>query len=207
VQLAIEGVVVAPEAAAEPAAAAPAGALSRLAPTPAAAPSPSQPRSRLVMPTERGAGRSRLPLIVGAVVVLGGAGLGFARHAITHGPGRIEIVTEPAEAEIYIDGQKMTDRSPMFLDASPGQYKVLVRSPGYDTLEQVVVMKARANDRVTLPLKPLPMPNVPRAPVRRAPSAASASVAEARRHQAPLPAVNGVTFIDFKKAAAEQKAR
>ena len=35
-------------------------------------------------------------------------------------------MTEPVDAEIFIDGQKMADRSPMFLDASPGSYSVIV---------------------------------------------------------------------------------
>jgi tRNA A-37 threonylcarbamoyl transferase component Bud32 len=163
-------------------------------------------RARIAMPREREPRRSRLPLILGAVVVLGGAAAGFVQHTMTHAPGRIEILTDPPEAEIYIDGQKMTDRSPMFLDASPGTYKVMVRSAGYEPLEAEVVMKPRASDRVTLPLKALPLPKPP--PVRRAPSAGAPSVADSRRRviTAP-PGVNGVTFIDFKKSAAEQKAR
>jgi serine/threonine-protein kinase len=164
-------------------------------------------RARVAMPRDAAPGRSRLPLIIG-VLVLGGAAAGFVQHTVTHAPGRIEIVTDPPESEIYIDGQKMTDASPMFLDASPGTYKVLVRSSGYETLETELVMKARANERVTLPLKALPMPK-PAAPARRAasPSTASPSVADARRKAALPPGVNGVTFIDFKKSAAEQKAR
>ena len=200
---ALEAVRADPEPAAEPAA--PAAGLSRL--QPAAAPPSANLRARIVLPKEHGPVRSRLPLIIGALIVLGGGALGFVRHTLTHGAGRIGIVTEPSEAEIYIDGQKMTDRSPMFLDASPGSYKVLVRSPGYETLEQQIVMKPRAHERVTLALKALPRPKAP--PVRRAPSAAATAAAESRRRQTPAqaPAVNGVTFIDFKKAAAEQKAR
>jgi serine/threonine-protein kinase len=167
-------------------------------------PGPANPRGRIVMPKEHGPVRSKLPLAIGVLVVLGGGGFGFWRHAENHAPGRIEIVTEPTEAEIYIDGQKMADRSPMFLNASPGQYKVLVRSAGYETLEARVTMNPRADDRVTLPLKALPQAKAP-PPARRAPSPAP-SAADPRRAKA-VPAVNGVTFIDFKKSAEAQKGR
>jgi tRNA A-37 threonylcarbamoyl transferase component Bud32 len=177
--------------------------LSRLAPVEPAA--EAAPRPRIVMPKEHGPVRSRLPLILGGLVVLGGAAGLFVRHAIQHAPGRMEIVTEPSEAEIFIDGQKMADRSPLFLDASPGQYRVIVRSPGFETLVNELTMAPNANERVTLRLTALEVPKPPPPPPRRAAPAPAA--ADARRRQGALPAVNGVTFIDFKKAAAEQRGR
>ncbi len=175
------------------------------APEPAAAPRPArmtpppQP-ARLVLAKEPRR-RSRLPLVVGAAVAVGAMIFGFARHAIVHAPGRIEIETEPVEAEIYVDGQKMADRSPMFLDASPGSYSVLVRSPGYLPLQRVLAMRPGAQDVAPFVLTALSEPKAPPAPRPRA------LVSGGAAHKKPAaPAVDGVTFIDFKKAASEQRA-
>jgi tRNA A-37 threonylcarbamoyl transferase component Bud32 len=174
------------------------------APKPAAAPGP---RSRLVMPSERR--RSWAPLVVGAAILAGAAVFALARHALRHAPGRIEIETEPIEAEIFVDGQKMADRSPMFLDASPGSYRVLVRSPGYEPQERVLVMKARAQDVAAFALTALPQSKAP-PPPRPRPSAGAnggGAAAAAARKRPAASTIDGVTFIDFKKAAAEQRGR
>jgi hypothetical protein len=151
-------------------------------------------------PQTGGPRKRRLPVIIGGALVVGACAFAFIRHAILHAPGRIEIVTEPVDAEIFIDGQKMADRSPMFLDASPGSYSVIVRSPGFETLTRTLVMKPSDAEQVVLALVALPAPKAP-PPSHHAPSAAATA---ARRHAAP--AVNGVTFIDFKKSAAAQNA-
>jgi tRNA A-37 threonylcarbamoyl transferase component Bud32 len=171
----------------------------------AAAQEPGKRPPRIIMPKEQGPVRSRLPVIVGATLVLAASAFAFFRYAALHAPGRIEIVTEPAEAEIYIDGQKMADRSPMFLDASPGSYTVLVRSAGYEPLTRVLEMKPRAAERVPMVLTALPGYKPPPPTPRARPGAAAE--ATPRRRAAPKAEVNGVTFIDFKKAAAEQKQR
>jgi serine/threonine-protein kinase len=157
-------------------------------------------RARAALPKERARWRSRLPLVVGAAIVLGAAAFAYARHAVLRAPGRIEIETEPLEAEIYVDGQKMADRSPMFLDASPGSYTVLVRSPGYEPLQRVLEMKPRAQDVAPFVLIPLAQPKAALAPRPR-----SSGVAAHKKPAAP--AVNGVTFIDFKKSADAQRGR
>jgi hypothetical protein len=138
-------------------------------------------------------------MILAGALILGACAIAFVRHAMLSSPGRLELVTEPADAEIFIDGHKMADRSPMFLDASPGSYTVVVRSPGYETLTRVLVMKPRAAEQVPLVLTALPVPKAPPAP-RPRPAAEPV-----KRHAAPTPPVTGVTFIDFKKAAAEQQ--
>jgi tRNA A-37 threonylcarbamoyl transferase component Bud32 len=169
---------------------------------------PAKARARVVMPKEQSRMRARLPLVVGAVLVVGASVSAFARHAIQHAPGRIEIDTEPLDAEIYIDGQKMADRSPMFLDASPGPYTVLVRSPGFEPLTRVLEMKARGQDRALFALVPLPQPKAPPPPRPRPAVSAvggGVTIAPGRRRNA-APALNGVTFIDFKKSASQQNA-
>ena len=202
----LEAVIAEPEPAPEPGAA-PGTAPESAALTPArAAPEPGSaeaPRARLVMPKEHGRARARLPLVVGALVVVVACAFALGRHALLHAPGRIEIVTEPAQAEIFIDGQKMADQSPVLLDASPGPYTVVVRSPGYETLTRVLEMKPRATERVPLTLTALTAPKAALAP-RRAGSAEGGP--SSLHHRAAGPAINGVTFIDFKKSAAEQNA-
>jgi tRNA A-37 threonylcarbamoyl transferase component Bud32 len=172
------------------------------APAPTAAAEPSPPPSRLVMPQRR---RSRAPLFAGAALFAGAVIFVVARRALEHAPGRIEIETAPVEAEIYVDGQKMAERSPMFLDASPGSYKVLVRRAGYEPQERLLQMRARAHDVAAFVLMPLPQPKAP--PPSRPRAVASTGAAAARKTAPAAATINGVTFIDFKKAAAEQRAR
>jgi serine/threonine-protein kinase len=165
----------------------------------AVVPPPSEPApTRLVVPEERRRRSKRAPAIVAAALVLGAVAFAFIRHAMVSAPGRLELVTEPADAEIFVDGQKMADRSPMFLDASPGRYTVVVRSPGYETLTRVVEMTPGAAGQVPLVLTALPVPKPPPAPRPR-------HTEPVKRRPPPPPPVTGVTFIDFKKAAAEQK--
>jgi tRNA A-37 threonylcarbamoyl transferase component Bud32 len=164
-------------------------------------------RARAVLPLDGSRWRARLPLIIGATLVVGGAGFAFARHALLHAPGRMEIVTEPPEAEIYIDGQKMADRSPMLLEASPGRYDVTIRSPGFEPLTRVLEMKPRAQERVPFVLTPLAQAAEPPRSPRPRNAVANSAGPPAARHKPAAAAVDGVTFIDFKKAAAEQRAR
>jgi serine/threonine protein kinase len=201
VQRMLEGVTVEPA----PAPAPPAETSlvpARIPPAPRAA-----ARARLELPTDPPSSKRRPVVILGAVLVLLGSGAGLVRHVMSRAPGRLEIVTEPSEAEIYVDGQKMADRSPMFLDASPGPYTVMVRRPGFEPFTRVFQMKANVTERIPITLTALPGPGP--VPVRSRPSSALATTpAEPRggpRRTGPLPAVNGVTFIDFKKAAAAQR--
>jgi hypothetical protein len=154
------------------------------------------------MPQDKRGRSARGPILLGAAVLVGAIVFAVGRHAMQNAPGRIEIETEPTEAEIYIDGQKMADRSPMFLDASPGTYRLVVRSPGYAPVERVLEMKPRGQDVVALALVPLGQPKV----ATPSPHRPRASAAPAPRSKAPAaPAVDGVTFIDFKKSSAAQK--
>jgi len=158
------------------------------------------------MPRER-ARIGRWPLVLGAVVLGGAILVGVGRRVVQNAPGRIEIETEPIEAEIFIDGQKMADRSPMFLDASPGHYRLVVRSPGYVPVERVLEMKPRAQDVVALVLVPTSPPKVVASPPPRQRGTAAAVAPSAPRKKAGTPSVDGVTFIDFKQSAAGQRAR
>jgi len=94
----------------------------------------------------------------------------------------------------------------MFLDASPGHYRLVVRSPGYVPVERVLEMKPRAQDVVALVLVPTSPPKAAPPPPSR-PRGTAAAVAPTPRKKAATPAVDGVTFIDFKQSAAGQRAR
>jgi tRNA A-37 threonylcarbamoyl transferase component Bud32 len=165
-------------------------------------------RARAVLPREAPRWRAQLPLAVGVTLGVGACIVAFARHQMLHAPGKIEIATDPLDAQIYIDGQKMADRSPMVLEASPGAYTVIVRSAGFEPLAARLQMRPHADEHVVLTLTALPQPPPPRAPPahHQGVAVAGAGVAPARRKPA-APVATGVTFIDFKKAAAEQKGR
>ena len=78
--------------------------------TSGALPTAASLRSRVVMPQDKRGRSARGPILLGAAVLVGAIVFAVGRHAMQNAPGRIEIETEPTEAEIYIDGQKMADR-------------------------------------------------------------------------------------------------
>jgi tRNA A-37 threonylcarbamoyl transferase component Bud32 len=116
---------------------------------------PAQPPERVLLPSlERPATRrlriaARIGLAMLVVVLFTSAAI---LHHRNRPPGRFEVITQPADAEIYVDGQKMADRSPLMIDASPGRYTITVRRVGCDDVTQVVELGSRASVRVPLVL-------------------------------------------------------
>jgi hypothetical protein len=67
-------------------------------------------------------------------------------------PGRIEIFTTPDDAEIYVDGKKLADRSPLILEAVPDRYSVVVRREGYEARSRIFTLPSGTAARVTITL-------------------------------------------------------
>jgi serine/threonine protein kinase len=67
-------------------------------------------------------------------------------------PGRIEIFTTPDDAEIFVDGKRLSDRSPLILEAAPGLYTVVARREGYEARSRVFTLPSGTAARVTLTL-------------------------------------------------------
>lgn len=97
----------------------------------------SAPSARLVFELPEPRSRRRLRLALAAVVV----GLFATAAVLAHKrppSGRLEVIVEPADAAIYIDGKKVADRSPMQLDATAGRYRVSAHHAGCDDMAQMV---------------------------------------------------------------------
>jgi tRNA A-37 threonylcarbamoyl transferase component Bud32 len=113
-----------------------------------AAPAAS-PRLVFEMPEPRSRRRKRLALGAAVVLLFGvAASIGHKRKPLGH----LEITVVPADAQIYVDGQKMAERSPLALDATPGRYRITGHREGCDDVTQMVDISAASAVRVPLAL-------------------------------------------------------
>ncbi|HET6280284.1 MAG TPA: serine/threonine-protein kinase [Polyangia bacterium] len=109
-------------------------------PPPVVEPAPQLPPPVLPSPSRR---RVLARVALAATVVA----LFITAAALYHGPrpvpGRLEIVTDPSDAAIYIGEAKLADHSPLLLEASPGRYTLRVVRDGYDPVYQVFEIRSR----------------------------------------------------------------
>jgi serine/threonine-protein kinase len=97
--------------------------------------------------------RSRRRLRVGlALLVVALFGTAAWLHHTTPPAGRLQVITDPPDATIYVDGRKMADRSPLQLDASAGRYRVSAHHEGCDDVSTVVDLASGVFVRVPLKL-------------------------------------------------------
>ena len=95
-------------------------------------------------------------LKVAIVLLLAAGGSGAYWYMTTTKPGRIEIVTVPADATVLVDNTKVGDHSPVSLDRSPGPYTVSVTRDGYVRNDQNVEVHAGQPLPLTVTLEPSP---------------------------------------------------
>src|SRR5450432_2268840 len=107
---------------------------------------------RVIFPhTEAPARTKRNLVLAGLIVVL----FSFAAWLRSHPqdpPGRIEIFTSPEDAEIYVNGKKIGDRSPVILEAAAAAYTVVARREGYEGRSRSFTLPSGTAARVTLTL-------------------------------------------------------
>jgi tRNA A-37 threonylcarbamoyl transferase component Bud32 len=111
----------------------------------------SAPSTRIVFDMPEPRSRRRLRLALAALVVALFATAAILAHKKPP-LGRLEVVVQPADAAIYIDGRKMADRSPLQLDASPGRYRVSAHHEGCDDVAQLIDIASGGIARVPLTL-------------------------------------------------------
>ena len=114
-------------------------------------PSSSKPE-RLIFPTTEAPKRTKLRLFLAALIVLAFSTAAWLRSHPPDPPGRIEVFTAPDDAEIFVDGKKLADRSPLILEAMPGLYTVVARREGYEARSRVFTLPSGTAARVTLTL-------------------------------------------------------
>ncbi len=114
-------------------------------------PSSSKP-DRVIFPTTEAPKRTKLRLFLAALIVLAFSTAAWLRSHPPDPPGRIEVFTGPDDAEIFVDGKKLADRSPLILEAMPGLYTVVARREGYEARSRVFTLPSGTAARVTLTL-------------------------------------------------------
>ena len=114
-------------------------------------PGAQAPSTRLVFEMPERRSRRRLRLALGALVVALFATAAILAHK---GPprGRLEVVVQPEDATIYVDGKKMADRSPLQLDATAGRYRISAHHEGCDDVTTVIDLTTGGLARVPLNL-------------------------------------------------------
>jgi tRNA A-37 threonylcarbamoyl transferase component Bud32 len=111
-----------------------------------------QPPGRVVFPTlQRKQGTRRNVVLAALIVILFSVGA-WLRSRPADPPGRIEIFTIPDDAEIFVDGKKLAEASPLILDAAPRVYSVVARREGYEARSRVFTLPGGTVARVTMTL-------------------------------------------------------
>jgi serine/threonine protein kinase len=120
---------------------------------PLAALPPDQSRSqRVVFPHTEAPRRTRRNLVLAGLIVLSFSFAAWLRSHPQDPPGRIEIFTTPEDAEIYVNGKKIGNRSPVILEANAATYTVVGRREGYEGRSRTFSLPSGTAARVTLTL-------------------------------------------------------
>ncbi|HEY2731512.1 MAG TPA: serine/threonine-protein kinase [Polyangia bacterium] len=107
---------------------------------------------RVVFPATEAPRRTKRNLVLAGLIVLLFSFAAWLRSHPKDPPGRIEIFTSPDDAEIYVNGKKIGDRSPVILEAAAASYTVVGRREGYEGRSRTFALPAGTAARVTLTL-------------------------------------------------------
>jgi hypothetical protein len=113
----------------------------------------TQERSeRVVFPRTEAPVRTKRNLVLAGLIVVLFSFAAWLRVPHKEPPGRIEIFASPDDAEIYVNGKKIGNRSPVILDAVAGTYTVVGRRDGYEGRSRAFTLPSGTAARVTLTL-------------------------------------------------------
>jgi serine/threonine protein kinase len=107
---------------------------------------------RVVFPHTEAPRRTKRNIVLAALIVVLFSFAAWLRSRPQDPPGRIEIFTSPDDAEIYVNGRKIGDRSPVILEAAAATYTVVGRREGYEGRSRTFALPAGTAARVTLTL-------------------------------------------------------
>jgi serine/threonine-protein kinase len=120
---------------------------------PLAAATPEQSRpERVVFPHTEAPPHTGRKIALFLIVIALFSFAAYLRSKPRDPPGRIEIFTTPDDAEIFVDGKRLADRSPLILEAATGLYTVVARREGYEARSRVFTLPSGTAARVTLTL-------------------------------------------------------
>jgi serine/threonine protein kinase len=109
-------------------------------------------RERVVFPRTEAPPHTGRKIVLFCITVALFSFAAYLRSKPRDPPGRIEIFTTPDDAEIFVDGKRMADRSPLILEAATGLYTVVARRQGYEARSRVFTLPSGTAARVTLTL-------------------------------------------------------
>jgi tRNA A-37 threonylcarbamoyl transferase component Bud32 len=107
---------------------------------------------RVVFPHTEAPRHTKRNLVLAALIIALFSFAAWLRSRPQEAPGRIEIFTSPEDAEVYVNGKRIGDRSPVILDAVAATYTVVGRRVGYEGRSRTFALPAGTAARVTLTL-------------------------------------------------------
>src|SRR5262249_5732652 len=75
-----------------------------------------------------------------ALAIIGGTGYWY--YWTVNKPGKIQLVTVPADATVLIDNAKVGEKSPVVVEKAPGPYTLSVTRDGYVRSDQNIEVRA-----------------------------------------------------------------
>jgi tRNA A-37 threonylcarbamoyl transferase component Bud32 len=112
---------------------------------------PGRP-DRVIFPATEAPQRTKRNIVAAGLIVVLFSFAAWLRSHPQASPGRIEIFTYPDDAEIYVNGKKIGDRSPVILEAAAAAYTVVARREGYEGRTRTFTLPSGTAARVTLTL-------------------------------------------------------
>lgn len=70
--------------------------------------------------------------------------------------GRLAIRTTPADATLFVNGEKQAETTPLTLELTPGKYRLTFAKDGYKQQNELVVVKAEATTKMDVKLELMP---------------------------------------------------
>jgi serine/threonine protein kinase len=107
---------------------------------------------RVIFPHTEKPPRTKRNLVLAALIVVLFSFAAWLRSRPQDPPGRIEIFTSPDDAEIYVNGKRVGNRSPVILEANAATYTVVGRREGYEGRTRTFTLPSGTAARVTLTL-------------------------------------------------------
>ena len=68
----------------------------------------------------------------------------------------VRVVSQPPQATISINGQRVEEQTPTTLYLPPGQYRIVLRKPGFQSYDGIVQIQNDASSDLSVQLTPLP---------------------------------------------------
>jgi hypothetical protein len=122
------------------------------APVRTLAPADASRKERIVFPHTEAPRRTKRNLVIAGLIVVACSFAAWLRAHPQDPPGRIEIFTSPDDAEIFINGKRVGDRSPVILDAPAATYTIVGRRSVYEARSRTFALPSGTAARVTLTL-------------------------------------------------------